>query len=181
MTRQIALFGLMVTAACASDTRTEEPRTAQQVPANLQMDQDFMTRAASAGMFEVESSRLALSRPTGSDITELAQEIIRDHSQANDKLRQLADSKGVDLPEEMLPEHRTRLEQLQQAQGDQFDQTYEQVQLQAHREAIELFQRCAQYCQDNEVRDYAATTLPALQAHLRHTQEAQATARTPAP
>jgi putative membrane protein len=138
------------------------------------MDEDFIKRAASAGKWEVESSRLALSQQSPGTVIELAQVIIRDHTQANQRLMELAESKAVEVPDEMMPEHMTMLGQLQQVQGEQFFRTYEQMQLQAHQEAIDLFQRCAQYCQDPQVREYAASTLPTLQAHLDHVQEAQA-------
>ena len=176
MSKFVALFGLMALTACAGTTRTERTgeeraETPRQVPANLQMDQDFIQRAASGGMYEVESSRLALSQQTPGHVTEFAQTMIRDHSQANERLEQLADSKGVELPKEMMPAQMQMIEQLRSAQGDQFTQLYEQQQQQAHRDTIALFERCAQQCQDAEVRSYAATTLPTLRQHMRHVQQ----------
>ena len=181
MTRHIVLFGLVGLAACARDTRMEEQRPTEQarVPANLQVDQDFIQKAASGGMFEVESARLAMSRQATGDTTELAQTLIRDHSQANDKLKQLAQEKAIEMPEQMLPEHEQQLEQLRAAEGEQFSPMFQQVQAQAHKETIALFERCAQYCQDMDIREYASNTLPTLREHMREVEQMDATALRP--
>jgi putative membrane protein len=187
MTRHFVLFGLMALAACATDTRSEERPTEQarlpeqqgRTPENLEMDQQFIQQAASGGMFEVESARLALSRQAPAETTELAQHLIRDHSQANDKLRQIAEEKAVEVPQEMMPQHQQQLEQLSTAQGEQFASMFQQVQAQAHRDTIALFERCARYCQDMQIREFASSQLPTLRQHMEHIQEMQATARRP--
>ena len=175
MTRKIALPSLLA-AACAGGGTKEHHGGQAEVPANMQLDQEFITDAANGGKFEVESSRVALSKQSTDATTDLAQQLIRDHSQANDKLESLADSKGVDMPEQMSPDQTSKLEQLQAAQGEQFERMFETMQADAHREAIALFERCAKYCQDLDVRQFAADTLPTLQSHMQHVQQMQATA-----
>jgi putative membrane protein len=180
MSRQIALFGLIGLAACAADTRTDRtdrPVEQARVPANLQIDHDFIMKAASGGTFEVESSRLALARQVPDEVTEVAQTLIRDHQQANEKLMNLADEKAVKVPQQMNPEHTRKLDTLRGMQGNQFVTMYNQIQKNAHQETIALFERCSKYCQDLDVRAFASQTLPTLRKHLQHIQGAQASLR----
>jgi putative membrane protein len=186
MSKTIALFGLIALAGCSHEKRTVSttppvtttpaPRTAQ-TPANLQVDRDFIEEAVSGGMFEVESGRLALSRTAPDEVTEMAQTIIRDHSQANQKLMEIAREKSVTVRDEMSSEHTSILDRLRNASEEDFPMMFHDVQMQAHQDTIALFERCAKYCQDLEVRQYAAETLPALRQHLQHIHGMQATLR----
>src|SRR4051812_45129774 len=49
-------------------------------------DRDFFTKAAKAGMEEVEISRVAAERTTNPDVRKLAQMIVEDHTAANEEL-----------------------------------------------------------------------------------------------
>ena len=190
MIRKIALFGLLAATACASNKSYDDQvygynhrgydhhgkEHAENVPANLEMDREFIDKAASAGMFEVESSRLVLSRQAPDDATDFAQTMIRDHSEANERLKSIADSKNVPLPDQMSPEDMRKIARLRSLQGDQFTDVYEQLQLDAHREAVQLFDRCSKFCQDPEIREFAEQTLPTLRQHLQHVEGLEARA-----
>ena len=55
--------------------------------------QDFVTKAANGGMFEVESSKLAVE-DGGKEVQGFAQKMITDHGAANSKLQEIAGSKS---------------------------------------------------------------------------------------
>ncbi len=58
------------------------PAFAQQMSA-----QDFVNMAAVGGMFEVQSSQLALNKTQDNRVRDFAQHMIQDHTQASEKLR----------------------------------------------------------------------------------------------
>src|SRR5688500_7323373 len=160
-----------------SDTGANSSRTTDQ---QGQLDaQTFVKMAASSGMYEVESSRLALQNASDDHIKQMAQKMIDDHTKANDELKQIAQSKNITVPTEMTDQHRQQLEALQKAQGTNLASMYHQQQLAAHQEAVSLFEKASQQLSDNELKAFAAKTLPTLQEHLKMVQSHQGGAAKP--
>ncbi|MDQ6646578.1 MAG: DUF4142 domain-containing protein, partial [Pseudomonadota bacterium] len=60
-------------------------------------DIKFVKNAAADGVAEVKLAQLALEKSANADVKTLAQRIVGDHSQANDKLRTLAQGKQIML------------------------------------------------------------------------------------
>src|SRR5687768_6887579 len=60
--------------------------------------QTFVNEAASSGLYEVESSRLVAEKATDTEEKQFAQQMIDDHSKANDELKQIAESKNLKVP-----------------------------------------------------------------------------------
>ena len=71
----------------------------------------------------------------------------------------------------MDPKHTQMLEQLRNASGDQFDRLYATIQVQAHQEAVSLFQNYAQNGDNPQLKQWAQKTLPDLQKHLQEAQK----------
>ncbi|MBB1497074.1 DUF4142 domain-containing protein [Paracoccus sp. MC1862] len=132
--------------------------------------QDFVNSAASGGMFEVQSSELALERSQTPAVQEFARMMIADHSAANEELKAVAEGKGLTVPTEIAGPPAEHMSAVQAAEGEAFDQTYMQHQVQAHEETIMMFQAEAQNGSDPDLRAFAEKTLPTLNAHLQHAQ-----------
>lgn len=140
------------------------PGTGEQ--ANLsQQDKEFVKKAASAGMYEVQSSQLALQKSNDDQVKSIAQHLIDDHTQANDKLKSLAQSDNITLPTQMLPEDQKNLDKLQSKSGKDFDKTFLSQQKEGHKQVMDLFQREAQNGQDPGLKSFAQQTLPTLKMH----------------
>jgi putative membrane protein len=60
--------------------------------------QDFVTEAASGGLFEVQSSQLALEQAQRDDVRTFAQQMVADHTAANDELATVAGELGLTMP-----------------------------------------------------------------------------------
>ena len=61
-------------------------------------DKRFMIQAAQGGTAEVQIAQLALNKASSDQVKQYAQEMIDQHSQANNQLAALAAQKGVTLP-----------------------------------------------------------------------------------
>ena len=125
----------------------------------------FAQTAASSGLYEVQSSQLAMSR-SQSRVRGFAQQMIQDHDRANRELMALASANNVPITSRMNERHQGMLDQLAAAgSGPAFDQRYLQQQMTAHDEAIALFSSYAQNGDNAQLRDFARRTLPTLQQH----------------
>lgn len=129
--------------------------------------QDFVKNAAIGGMFEIQSSELALRKHAKPD-RRFADDMIRDHERIAAQLKHIVRADRVDaqLPAALDDEHKKMLDQLRNENGDQFDKDYDQMQQQGHQQAVALFQAYAQSGDNPALKRWAEKTLPTLQHHL---------------
>lgn len=177
----VALLAAVAISACDNrNTQSQTPPAATAasepaVPTPSQTDLSFVDTAAIAGMFEVESSKLALSRATKPALKEFAQMMVDDHTKAQQELQAMVVAgqiAGVNhLPAELDGAHKTKLDDLAAASnGDGFDTRYQTLQLEAHQTAVTLFENEANNGSNAALKTWAAQTLPKLKDHLARIQ-----------
>ncbi len=130
---------------------------------------EFVRNAAIGGMFEVQSSQLALKKNGDQDVHRFAERMIHDHEQANEKLKSLAS--GQTIPSSLDAPHQQMLQQLQSENGSNFVDAFKQAQVSAHRQTIDLFQNYAQNGDNPQLKQFAQQTLPTLQQHLQMAEQ----------
>jgi putative membrane protein len=162
----LVLIGLVSAPAGAAATPTRSQPSSGTHQLSWQ-DRRFMRQAAQAGLFEVTKSQLALDRSDNRHVRQFAAQMIRDHTKANQELKQLAASKGVRLPRRPNAHQRMIIRRLARLSGTHFDCAYMAVQVRAHLQAIAIFRREVRQGRDPAVQAYAASTLPVLRMHLR--------------
>jgi putative membrane protein len=134
-------------------------------------EKKFLTDAASGGQYELAVAQLATTQATDSTVKSYAAMLVSDHTQANQKLAQLAQRHNVVLPSALPPEKQRVIDQLAKATGPEFDRQFIQlVGLHDHKTDISLFEKASREAKDSEVREFAASTLPTLRAHLSAAQ-----------
>jgi putative membrane protein len=130
-------------------------------------DRAFVTQAAAAGMAEVEAGKVAANKTTDPQVKAFAQDLVKDHTKANDQLMKIAAAKGVPVPAEPHNEARQRVNNLRGLSGQLLVRTFvNDFGIDAHKKAIELFERQAREGADPELKAFAEKTLPALREHL---------------
>src|SRR5690242_19594464 len=76
------------------------PSSPEQIqPATITDPQQFATKAGAAGLFEIQSSQLALTKLQNADIKAFAQMMIDDHTKAGSALKAEAGTQGVTVPD----------------------------------------------------------------------------------
>jgi putative membrane protein len=65
------------------------------------MDRHFIRKAGEGGLAEVELGKLATEKGQSDEVKKFGQRMVDDHGKANDQLKQLASSKGVELPTDL--------------------------------------------------------------------------------
>lgn len=131
-------------------------------------DKNFLLKAAQGGQAEVESSKLAATKASNPEVKTFAEQMVADHTKANDELKALASSKGVAVLSEPSTKQKTELKKLESATGADFDQKYtNSMGVSAHRETVALFKKASTSAQDADVKAWASRTLPTLEHHLK--------------
>jgi putative membrane protein len=168
--------GLIATGAFAQTPRPPVPQSApaatgatQSVPAA----QDFVNKVAISDMFEIQSSQLALSKQPDKDTKPFAQKMVTDHQNTSKELKSLVDGGKVKatLASALDAEHQKMLDDLKTKNGKDFDQSYDQLQVKAHQDAVALFEAYAKAADDAQLKTWAAKTLPRLKQHLTMAQK----------
>jgi putative membrane protein len=129
-------------------------------------DRAFVVKAAQGGLMEVAAGKLAAQRGLDPAVKEFGQKMVTDHTAANDKLKSLADSKQMMLPDSVSPEENAALGKLEALNGADFDKTYSQMMVKDHVEDISEFEKEVKKGQDADVKSFAENTLPTLRHHL---------------
>jgi putative membrane protein len=129
-------------------------------------DESFFKDAAHAGMSEVAAGKMAETKGTSQAVKDFGAMMVKDHGAANAKLKTIAASKGVELPEGPSLMQKAKNEKTDLKSGDSFDHDYIKGQIKAHKETIELLQKEISSGQDPEAKAFATATLPKVKAHL---------------
>jgi putative membrane protein len=157
---------VMLTTGISLAQTTTPPASADQIqPGAVTAPQDFANKAGPAGMFEIQSSQLALTASQNADIKAFAQKMIDDHTKADDDLKAAAAKDGVTVPATLDADGTTNLQKLQGAAPADFDALYVQMQTDAHIAAVGLYAGYAQNGQAGAIKDHATKTLPTLKMH----------------
>lgn len=132
---------------------------------------DFLTQAASSNMLEMQAGRLAQDKGQSQQVKDYGQMIVSDHEKAIDKLKNLASQKSITLPDSMGQAHKDKLQSLQDKTGAEFDQSFMDLMVSSHEEAVSLFENAANELEDPDIKSFASATLPALRQHLDQAKE----------
>ncbi len=159
----------------AAESQSDSP-SAQRHSSTATSDSEFLKKAASSGMMEVELGQLAEQKGFSDRVKRIGQRLVRDHSKANDKLKKVAASAGVTLPSEMDAQHKEHVDHLQGLSGAEFDKAFLEMQAEHHREDIAEFNNAAKTGQNADVRQFASKTVPVLEKHLRMIEGGQGAA-----
>ncbi|WP_374730623.1 DUF4142 domain-containing protein [Aliirhizobium terrae] len=134
--------------------------------------EDFIMEASASDVFEIESSKLALTK--GNDATKaFAQQMVTDHEKTTAELKALlASGKVQGNPVATLTEDfKEEVDELAKLDGDEFSEEYIDDQVDAHEDAVDLFKRYAEEGENADLKAWAAKTLPALEHHYQMAQD----------
>ncbi|MXV52724.1 DUF4142 domain-containing protein [Pedobacter sp. HMF7647] len=156
--------------ACNNQQKKDSVESAEAVndsTANVKEDDsEFMTKAASGGMLEVELGKLAQEKGASSRVKNFGAMMVKDHTKAGDELQVLAKTKNVTLPQTLGKDHQDMFDKLKNEKGIDFDKEYMKMMVSDHKEDIEEFNDAAKEGKDADVKAFASKTLPVLTMHL---------------
>jgi len=84
----------------------------------------FLMKTAQAQKGEVALGKLAARRASSEEVKQFGRQMIEDHAKANQEIRRLAYSQGVELPTGIAAGQKEKAEQFSQLSGKEFDRAY---------------------------------------------------------
>jgi putative membrane protein len=127
---------------------------------------DFVKQVAISDMFEIQSNKLAQKKGTAEGEAFAAQ-MVTDHTKTGTELKALVASgkAAAEVPTALDGSHQNKLDS-----GSDFVSSYRSMQVDAHKEAVDLFERYARGGDNVRLKSWAFKTLPALKRHLQMAQ-----------
>jgi putative membrane protein len=158
------MFMLMAGPAIAQSVSERAAGALGMTPAT----EDFVKTVAIRDMFEVESSKLAQQKASG-NVKAFANHMVSEHTKTTAQLKGLVQSGKVkaQLPNAMDSAHQSKVDQLKGLNGEDFNKTYRDMQISAHKDAVSLFERYAKGGDSKALKAWASKTLPSLKHHLK--------------
>ncbi|GAB4366866.1 MAG: hypothetical protein Kow00121_04630 [Elainellaceae cyanobacterium] len=169
----VALPGLAQTTSPEAETAPATEEVTPSAPNTLSsLDQEFVTLAYQGNNAEILTSELALERSQNQAVRQYAEQMIREHTQANQLLTDYANQNNIPVPSDSVdPLNQAIAEQLSQVSDAEFDQAYMGAQANAHLRTIALYQTQIAQGQEQGLKDYAAQLLPNIENHYQMASE----------
>lgn len=169
MTVALGLNAACIGAACAQ--ASDAPASDAPVSGTKlsPADQQFVLDASKSDATEIAASKIALKNSNDPHVRKFAQQMIADHTKLSHAMSTLVAKKGF----KQAPAADSALVgKLQTLKGKEFDQAYvEQIGVEAHQRAVDLFQQESQSGTDAQLKAAAAHALPTIQHHLKMAQQ----------
>lgn len=140
-------------------------------------DQKFAKKAATDNLAEIALADLAKNQATHDAVKQYAEQLSNDHRQANDKLKSIASTKGIDLPSDADAKHKREHDRLAKQQGADFDKAFIEAMVKDHKTTVKEFEKEAKNGKDPELKQFAAGMLPGLRKHLQEAQQLEASTK----
>lgn len=134
----------------------------------------FLTEAYRDGLGEIQLSQLALQKSTSGAVQRFAQRMVNDHTQMNNAITQLAQSRNIALPTDLSADQKALLDRLSALSGSEFDRAYAAANVDDHHTALNLTRQQATQGTDANVKLLASQVLPLLEVHLAVAEELNA-------
>jgi len=138
-----------------------------------EQDRKFVEKAGSAGLAEVAAGEMALKSGADPAVREFGRWMMTDHTAMGDMLAKRAERAGLSVPNKLDPTDQKMLDQLGGMHGGEFDMHYVAHQLEAHKQALELFKQEADSGANPELKMFARNSRRMIEQHLAEIHDLQ--------
>jgi len=132
---------VVITAALTGGTAGAQAPRAQDRPPDASpgspsasSDREFINEMTIAGLAEVQLGKMASEQAGNADVKAFGQMMMKDHSQANMELAQVASRLNVQPPMQLDQKHQDLANRLSKLKGAEFDREYTTAMVQGHEE-----------------------------------------------
>lgn len=129
-------------------------------------DANFAMKAAQGGLTEVKAGQLAATKASNADVKAFGQQMVDDHSKANDQLKSIAQEEKMTLPTDLSGKQQSMYDKLSKLSGAEFDKAYVKAMVMDHQEDVKEFTKESNKGKDEKIKGFASQTLPIIQGHL---------------
>lgn len=134
---------------------------------NRTSDQAFAKEVDRANLTEVKLGQLAEQKSTNDTVKDFGQRMVADHMKANEQLQTASSQANITLPDQPSAAQRQEYQRLSNLSGKAFDKAYARLMLKDHEHDVAALKREAKYGKNEQIKNWASTTLPTLEEHLK--------------
>jgi putative membrane protein len=127
---------------------------------------EFALKAANGSMMEVELGKLAEKKSSNKKVKSFGAMMVRDHSEAGEKLKNFASAHDLNLPDSIDESSRKEVDKLSKKKGLDFDRAYMDMMVDDHNKDLEDFRKAADNLSDSSLKSFAQVTMIVLAKHL---------------
>lgn len=157
--------------AASSPSTMDSSSTARAASSGQMAEQQFLSRLAHDNESEIDMAKVAKDQASSPRIKKFADQLIRDHEQAGDLVKDYAKKKNIDLKESsagMATKDRDKAElnKLKQLKGAEFDREFTRQMVSDHEKTIKEVTTARTQFKDPELTKVLDQLLPKLKQHL---------------
>lgn len=141
----------------------------------MDFDSDFLTKAASGDMMEVELGRYVAEHGVTPEAKQFGQKMVTDHTKSTAELKALAARKNITLPATLGDDKRDLVQDVTEKKGVDLDKEYLKQMLKDHQEDVEEYTEASVKASDPNIKAFATKNVPILKEHLAMVTKMQAT------
>ncbi len=130
-------------------------------------DRTFAHKVGLGGMFEVDSSQLALQKAQAQAVKDFAANEVKEHTAVGDRLKSICAEKGIDVPARRDAKFQKMYDALQAKSGSNFDKLYLEDMKAVHHTDGGLFAKEADTTKDPDLKSFAANTTQIVKRHIK--------------
>ena len=130
--------------------------------------QKFLKEAIEGNFAEVQMGQLAQKQGSSDGVRSFGQMLEKDHSDANKKAVDVANSLGMTPPTEPSKKQKADYDKMSKMSGTQFDKAFATHMVADHKKDIKEYERASKL--KDAAGPYATETLPVLRKHLNAAQ-----------
>jgi putative membrane protein len=123
----------------------------------------FVRFAASSATLQAAASEQAVRESSRPDVKEFAQHAIQVQRDLLSGVQAFARQSGIAVPAALVLEHKASLDGLSPLTGEEFNRRYMQMEVQALRQAVQMYRAAAERATDENLRRLAGEALPKLE------------------
>lgn len=128
-------------------------------------DAEFVYEVVGTNYSEIKLAELANQKSRNTQVKQVAQTLLTDHTASLNELKTLAQAKAISIPVQEQDGSKRKLENLAEESGQDFDQAWSKEMMNLHDETIEKFEDRLENTQDADLKAYIQKTLPLLKKH----------------
>jgi len=126
----------------------------------------FLQKAAEGGTAEVQLGKLATEKASADDVKAFGQKMVDDHTELNNQMAPIAESKGVALPRKMGKADQAEYDKLSALSGEAFDKEYVAYMVKDHHEDLREFRTAAMNTNDPDMKMALDKAAKVIREHM---------------
>ncbi|TAE27556.1 MAG: DUF4142 domain-containing protein [Cytophagales bacterium] len=135
-------------------------------------DQNLMLEVAKGGMMQLETSRIAVQKATSPEVRAIAQAEVDEQTGLSAKLKEIAQAKGVTLPESPDADTQAMITRMNAMSAKELEQHYMgEHAVKGHEKLDQVMNKVKSQASDANLKSIEMVAHPLVKAHLNVSQD----------